>query len=173
MSKYFSHIISWGSLLIIAVTVIALLTFIIKLSWFSELAISGIALPIQWATVEGWQWYLLWFSTAVYLSIGLLGLYFLHLTFKNISKGEFFNLTNSLNIKRFSIFLFMQAAAKPIHLSLASLYLSFNHPEGEKVFALVFGSQEVFVLSLAMILWVISDVLVAGCKLQSENRQFV
>ncbi len=69
--------------------------------------------------------------------------------------------------------LFVQAVAKPVYYSFASVVLSLNHPEGESVLSLSFGSQEITMLALAMILWVVSDVLVAGCRLQSENRQFV
>lgn len=173
MGKIFSHLISWGSIATIVLVVIALFSFFIDIAWFAELAQSNLRLPIYWTTVEQWQWYLLWAATTAYLAIGLFGLYFLHRAFKKIAAGELFNLANSLNIRRFSILLFVEAAAKPVHFSLASVFLSLNHPEGEKMFSLSVGSQELTMLFLAMILWVISDVLVAGGRLQSENRQFV
>ena len=173
MSKLFSRLISWGSILTIVLIVIALFSFLIDIAWFAALAQSNLRLPIYWTTVEQWQWYLLWASTTIYVAIGLLGLYFLHRAFKKISAGELFNLSNSLNIRRFSILLFVQAVAKPAYLLFASVLLSLNHPEGEKMLTLSFGSQELTTLALAMILWVVSDVLVVGCRLQSENRQFV
>ena len=173
MSRIFSHLISWGSIATIVLMIIALFSFLIDIAWFAELAQSNLRLPIYWTTVEQWQWYLLWVATTVYLAISLFGLYFLHRAFKKIAAGELFNLSNSLNIRRFSILLFVLAAAKPIYFSFASVFLSLNHPAGEKMFALSFGSQELTTLALAMILWVVSDVLVAGCRLQSENRQFV
>ncbi len=173
MSKIFSHLISRGCIATIVLIVITLFVFLIDIAGFAELAQSNLRLPIYWTTVEQWQWYLLWVSTAAFLATGLFGLYFLHRAFKKIAAGELFNLTNSLNIRRFSILLFVQAAAKPVYFSFASVLLSLNHPAGEKVFALTFGSQELTMLALAMILWVVSDVLVAGCRLQSENRQFV
>ena len=173
MSKIFSHLISWGCIATIVLIVIALFVFLIDIAWFADLAQSNLRLPIYWTTVEQWQWYLLWVSTTAFLAIGLFGLYFLHRAFKKIATGELFNLTNSLNIRRFSILLFVQAVAKPVYFSFASVLLSLNHPAGEKIFVLTFGSQELTMLALAMILWVVSDVLVAGCRLQSENRQFV
>ena len=173
MSKVFSHLISSGSIATIVLILIALLSFLIDITWFAELAKNNLRLPIDWATVEQWQWYLLWGVTTAYVAVGLFGLYFLHRAFRKIGSGELFNLTNSLNIRRFSILLFVQAAAKPVYYSLASVLLSHNHSAGEKIFVVSFGSQEITMLALAMILWVVSDVLVAGCRLQSENRQFV
>ena len=173
MSKIFSHLISWGSIAAIVLLVITLFWFLIDIAWFAELAQSNLRLPINWTTIEQWQWYVLWAVTAFYLAIGLLGLYFLHKAFKKIAAGEFFNLPNSLNLRRFSTLLFIQAAAKPLYFAIASVLLSLNHSAGEKVLVLSFGSQELAMLALAMILWVLSDVLVAGCRLQSENRQFV
>jgi len=51
--------------------------------------------------------------------------------------------------------------------------LSLNHPAGEKVLSIIFGSGEIVTVALAMILWVVSDLLVEGSRLQSENQQFI
>jgi actin-like ATPase involved in cell morphogenesis len=48
-----------------------------------------------------------------------------------------------------------------------------NHPAGQKILSISFGSDEIKVIALAMILWVMSDLLVIGNKLDSENKQFV
>jgi len=173
MSRKFSYLISWCSLMAIAVIVALLFSLLINIPWLAELAQSNLQLPIHWATVQDWQWYLLWVVTAAHLSIGIFGLYFLHLAFRKIAAGELFNLSNSLNMRRFAILLVIQALTKPIHLSITSVILSLNHPKGEKVLSILFGSQELTMIVLAMIFWVVSDVLVAGSRLQFENRQFV
>jgi hypothetical protein len=69
--------------------------------------------------------------------------------------------------------LFAQALAKPLHFSISSVLLSLNHPAGQKMLSASFGSNEVKVIALAMMLWVISDLLVQGSKLESENKQFI
>lgn len=173
MSKHFSHLISWGSVASILLTIIILFSFLVNMDWFKEVAQANLKLPIHWATVKQWQWYVLWCLTAAFLAIGLFGMYYLHCAFKKISTGELFNLINSLNIRRFSILLFVQTAVKPVYFGLVSVILSINHPKGEKMLLISFGSQEITMLALAMIFWVVSDVLVSGCKLQTENRQFV
>ncbi|MBU2985477.1 hypothetical protein KO528_08940 [Saccharophagus degradans] len=83
---------------------------------------------------------------------GVIGLYFLRRAFSNFAKGELFTLSNSRDLKLFSIFLFIQTLAKPLHFSLTSILLSMNHPAGQKMLSVSLGSGEIKVFSLAMIL---------------------
>jgi len=147
--------------------------FLFNIDGFASLAKSNIGMPIIWDTVEQWQWYALWLISLLFILIGLVGLYFLHQAFAKIAQGELFNLANSTNIKRFSILLLVQVIAKPVCFSMSSVLLSWNHPAGEKMLSVLFGSQEILTLGLAMMLWGISDLLITGSKLQSENQQFI
>jgi len=173
MSRRFPLLISWGCLAIILFATTAMIWLLFNINGLANLAKSNISLPIVWSTVEQWQWYVLWVITLLNVLIGLVGLYFLHRAFAKIAKGELFNLMNSKNIKRFSVLLFVQVLAKPLYYSLSSVVLSWNHGPGEKMLSVTFGSQEIVTLGLAMILWVISDLLILGNKLQSENQQFI
>jgi hypothetical protein len=173
MSRRFPFLISRGCIAIILFTTTAIIWSLLNINWFANLAKSNIGMPIFWATVEQSQLYGLWLLTSLYILIGLFVLYYLHRAFTNIAKGELFNVTNASNIRRFSILLFAQVIAKPIYFSLSSVLLSLNHPAGEKMLSVSFGSQELITLGSAMILWVISDLLIAGCRLQTENKQFI
>jgi len=173
MRNNFSHLISWGCIAIILLQVVILLSFLINIDWLMNIAKTNLRLPIHWSTVQLWQWYTLWGLTVAFMSIGSFALYFLHLAFKKISTGELFNLTNSLNLRMFAILLFAQTVAKPIYFGLVSVFLSLNHPKGEKLLSISLGSQEIIMLGSAMIFWVVSDVLVTGSKLQAENQQFI
>ncbi|MEM1175749.1 MAG: DUF2975 domain-containing protein [Pseudomonadota bacterium] len=173
MSRKLSLVIAWACSLILVVAPIAALFFLVTLEAFARLAQANIGLPIQWWTVSSGQWYALWLLTVAYVSIGLTGLFFLRRAFLNFAKGELFNLANSRDLRRFSVFFFAQALATPVHIALASLLLSMNHPAGEKMLSIAFGSQELKAIAVALILWVMSDLLVEGCKLHSENQQFI
>ncbi|MEM1145957.1 MAG: DUF2975 domain-containing protein [Pseudomonadota bacterium] len=173
MSRRVSLAIAWAcSFLLVAVPVGALF-YAVNLESFALLARENIGLPIQWRTVSEGQWYAAWLLTAAYLSIGLVGLYFLRRAFKNFAAGELFNNVNSRDLRRFSVFLIAQAIATPVHLSLLSVLLSLNHPAGQKLLAISFGSNELKAIAVALILWVLSDLLVEGAKLHAENKQFV
>ena len=173
MTKYFSTFIYWICNGVLMIVPVFMLYFLWDIDSLASLAKTNMNLPIFWETVKSWQWYSLWVLTTAYMSIGLVGLYFLRRPFQNFANGELFNLFNSLNLKRFSILLFAHAIATPLYFSLSSVLLSLNHPDGQKVLSVSFGSNEIKSIVLAMIFWVLSNLLVDAAKLKSENQQFV
>ncbi|MEO0436935.1 MAG: DUF2975 domain-containing protein [Pseudomonadota bacterium] len=173
MTRLFARFVSFGCLLAFLVSVGLLLFYAIDINAFADLARQNLALAIDWKTVVAAQWYSLWILSAVYLAIGLVGLFFLHRAFTKFARGEFFNESNSRDLRLFAVLLFVQALAKPIHYSLASVLLSLNHLPGQRLLSISFGSFELKVIVLAMVLWVISDMLVRGRELEHENQQFV
>lgn len=173
MTRRFSLLIAWGCLAIIILAFVAALFFLINIDAFAALARNSLGLPIQWQSVTTVQWYGFWCLTVLYLSVGLGGLYFLRRAFTNFARGELFNQDNSQDLRLFAIFLFAQALAKPLHLALSSVLLSWNHPAGQKMMSISLGSDEVKVIALAMILWVMGDLLIKANTLETENQQFV
>lgn len=173
MTRHFSLLISWSCLAVILLAPLAALYYLFNLDAFAGLTRTNLPLPIRWPTVTDGQWYALWGLTVLYAGVGITGLYFLRRAFSNFAHGELFNLANSRDLRMFSILLFVQALAKPLHFTLSSLLLSFNHPAGQKMISVSLGSNEIKVILLAMILWVISDLLIAGSKLETENKAFV
>jgi hypothetical protein len=172
MIRRVSLVVAWLTANLVVVPLGALY-FLVDLEAFITLAKDAIGLPIQWHTVESWQWYFLYILSLLYISIGLAGLYFLRRAFINFARGELLNVANSRDLRRFSILLFIQAAFKPVHLAIASVLLSLNHPTEQKMLTLSFGPGALRAIAVALILWVLSALLVEGSKLQAENRQFV
>lgn len=173
MSRQLSQVIAFGCIAVLIVAPLVALYLLINIDLFSEIVKNNIGLPIHWETVSGVQWYSLWFLTLCYVSTGLTGIYFLRRAFSGFAKGEFFNHANSRALRLFSVFLFVQALAKPLHFLLSSILLSANHPAGQKMLSISLGSGEVKVIALAIIMWVMSDLLVSANKLENENKQFV
>ncbi|MEO1245951.1 MAG: DUF2975 domain-containing protein [Pseudomonadota bacterium] len=173
MTRRFSLLISWSCTALLIAIPLAALYFLLSIHAFAALAANNLGLAIEWDTVVSWQWYALWGVTFVYMAIGLAGLYFLRRPFANFARGELFNLANSRDLHRFSILLFLQALAKPVHFALSSVLLSANHGAGNKMLSISFGSSEVRMIALALVFWVVSNLLIEGGKLQAENRQFV
>ncbi|MEM7501402.1 MAG: DUF2975 domain-containing protein [Pseudomonadota bacterium] len=173
MTRRLSLIISWGATALLIVIPCAALVLLVQLPWFAELAKQNLRLPIYWQTVTDTQLYALWGLTALYLSIGLFGLYFLRRAFGSFAKGDLFNAANSKDLKRFSMLLLAHAIATPVHIALTSVLLSLNHPPGEKMLSIAFGSNELRAIGVGLVLWVMSNLLVEGTKLKAENRQFV
>jgi len=173
MARYCSLLIAWGCLAILVLAPLAAAFYLFNLDAFATLASSTLNLPIHWQSVTTAQWYGLWLLSVLYLALGLACLYFLRRAFVHFAKGELFNLNNSRDLRIFAGLLFAQAVATPVQSALASLLLSWHHPPGQKLLSVSFGSGEIKVIALAMILWVMSDLLIKANRLESENRQFV
>lgn len=173
MTRRFSLLIAWGCTALLIVTPLAALYFAVDLQAFAALTRTNIGLAIEWDTVVDWQWYALWGITLLYIAIGMAGLYFLRRPFANFARGELFNLTNSRDLHRFSILLLVQALVKPLHFALSSVVLSANHGAGNEMLSVSFGSGELRMIAIALVFWVMSNLLVEGGRLQAENRQFV
>ncbi len=173
MKHTLSLLISWGCTLVLYVTPLVALYFLLNIDLFYNLAKNNLHLAIQWSTVSQIQLYSLWFFTVLSLAVSLMGIYFLRRAFTHFSKGEFFTISNSRDLRKFSIFLLIQAVISPLHFTISSLLLSINHPAGEKILAISFGSNEIKIIILAIIFWVISDLLVKANILENENKQFI
>ncbi len=173
MTRRFSLLISWGSTVLLIFVPVAALYYLFNLPAFAALTQKSIGLPINWPTVEHWQWYAVWGVTFAYLALGLAGLYFLRRPFANFARGELFNMSNSRDLRRFAILLFLQALTKPVHFAITSVLLSANHGPGNKMLSLSIGSGEIRTVAIGLVFWVVSNLLIDGGKLQAENRQFV
>lgn len=173
MARHFSLLVAWICLVTVVLAPVAAFFFLLNIDAFATLAKRNLDLPILWQSVSAEQWYSLWLLTTLYLAIGLAGLYFLRRAFINFAKGEFFNPSNSRDLRLFSILLFAQAVANPLHFALSSVLMSWNHPAGQKMLSISLGSGEAKVIVLAMILWVVSDLLIKGGEIENENKQFI
>lgn len=173
MIRQLSLIISRGSLVLLAIFGAGTLFFLVQIDAFAELARRNLGIPIQWQTVQSWQWYALWVVTAGYAGIGAVALVFLRRAFGAFARGELFNPDNSRALRIFAILMFAQGLAKPLHHSVSSVLLSLNHPAGQKMLSVSFGSGAVMSIALGIILWVVSELLLVGFELESDNKQFV
>lgn len=126
---------------------------------------------IHWETVVHWQEVTVWAIAAVNLAITLLALYFLRPVLLQFAEGEFFNLANSVNLRRFSWVMVFQGLLRP--MGLTTLVLSWNHPPGQRMLSLGFSGGAIGFLGLGFLLLMISDLLVRGAELERENAQFV
>jgi hypothetical protein len=173
MTRRLSLLIAWSCTALLVLVPIGAVYYLFDLAAFAGLARVSIALPILWQTVTEAQMYALWVLTALYVALGLAGLYFLRRAFLNFAGGELFNAANSRDLRRFSVLLLLHALATPAHFALSSVLLSLNHPAGQKMLSISIGSNELKAVGVALVFWVMSNLLVEGGKLQAENQQFV
>lgn len=173
MTRILSQMISWGCVVALVLTPAAFVYLLWDIELFARLAQSSTDLAINWQSVTNWQWYTLWLITLLYFGIGWLGIYYLRCAFTKFASGELINLTNSRNIRRFSVLLFMQAIAKPLLFTLSSVLLSVKHPAGQKMLSVSLGSNEIWGIALALVFWVVSSLMFEANRIQAENEKFI
>lgn len=173
MTKRLSSIISWLCLVVLIVLPAAAVWLLFNLELFADIAQRNLKLPIIWSSVETGQLVLAWLASIIYMSIGLIALFYLRRSFLNFSKGRLFDLENTRDLRLFAIFVLVQGLITPIFYACLSVIFSWNHPAGQKMLSVMFGSNEIRSIGLALIFWVICDLLVEAEKLKKENQQFI
>ncbi len=173
MLMIISRIIVWACFATIVITPVIYLYFAFHLDVLQDLVVSALTLPVKWSTVGTGQWYTFLGLTFAYHCLGLISLYMLGKAFQNFANGMLFEPRNSQYLRRFSQFIFVQALLAPVHFALSSVILSMNHPVGQKMLSIQFGSNEVKVILLAGVMWVISELIIKAGALETENKQFV
>ncbi len=173
MTKKLAALVSWVCTAWLVLLPLGMLYLLINISTLASLAASNLALPIQWHTVDNGQWYALWTITVAYVGIGLAAVWYLRKAFSSFARGNWFDGDNSVWLRRFAALLMLQGVARPVHLALSSLILSFNHPPGERTLSITAGSNELGLIVAGLIMWVLADLLVKGTQADAENRQFV
>lgn len=168
-----SLVIYWCCNLVLFVTPLLFLLSVFETSLFTNMIRRSLNLQIQWHTVGDVQWIVLWCSMLVFIGIGYAGIYFLRKSFQNFAAGDWFSLSNSLNVNRFAKLLLVQSIATPILFTVSGLILSFNHPPGQKILALSFGTNEFKGVMVSIIFLVISHILVVGHNIDDENKHFL
>ena len=173
MTVRIATLVYWLCTALLVLLPLGALFLLVDIERFAQLASRHLNLPIQWHTVTVAQWYGLWVLAALYAAIGYTGTVFLRRAFRSFAHGAWFDADSSRNLRVFSVLLAVQGIAKPVQFALAGIVLSLQHPPGGKVLAVSVGSNEATLVVAGMILWVLSDLLVAGTRADAENRQFV
>lgn len=173
MIRRFSLAIAWGCTALLIFLPLAAIFYLVDIDAFAALGRSSLDYPLRWETVVGLQWYGLWLITLLYVALGWLGLYFLRRAFASFAAGSYFTVANSQDLRWFSILLFLQVLTTPFKEAFSTIVLSLNHPPGQRFVSIMIGSDEIVVMFLAMLLWVISELLLKGLEIENENRQFV
>jgi hypothetical protein len=133
-----------------------------------------VPVDIQWETVQGWQLESVWWLSLLGFGVLCACLYTLRPVLRQFSQGLFFDLNNSLRLRRLSRLLFLQAAGvSPVLTSAAGVLLSWNHPPGQRLLAVSVSSDTFQLILMSGVMLIVSEILVEGCALAEENQQFI
>ena len=173
MTIRLAGLIYWAASAWLVVLPLGAAWLLLDVATLATVARQNLPLPVQWFSVESWQWYALWALTVAYAAIGYAGVVFLRRAFQSFARGQWFDEENSRSLRGFALLLVAQGIAKPVHFAAASVLLSWGHPPGERVLSISVGSSELVLIMSGVVMWVLADLLLAGMRADAENRQFV
>ena len=103
----------------------------------------------------------------------LFGLWRLRRLFQLYSDGRIFTAENARCLTSFAWALVVFALTKPLFGALLSVLVTWHNPPGQRALAISFGSNEIGVAFVGVLLLVIAWIMREGCLLAEENAQIV
>ena len=134
----------------------------------AQLAVGAIQAPIEiWQRVIG--------ATLSLLPVGMLvaGLLQARRCFLLFAAGQIFVSETTRCLRRFAGWVAASVAAGILTSSILSVLLTINNPPGMRQLAVGVGSNELFTLSFAAMVWLMAAVIAHGQALAEENASFV
>lgn len=171
--KQISQLLYWVLLVFIVGISIMWSLFFVSIDNFGRVLHKNAPFIIQWQTVETWQLYLSACLLFVPVAIFLWGVHNLRKLFRAFNKGEYFDIQNVSKVKNFSLSLVASAVLQTILISIVSVIMSINHPEGQQQLSLSITSQMVFIIVLGLIFYAMSKILLEAHAIYEENKEFV
>jgi len=127
----------------------------------------------QLDTIELWQLLCAALFSLISVSLVLIGLWNLRILFGSFKRGEFFSQQSVRSLHILSKVLLISAIIECLSPSVLSVLLTWNHGPGEKTLIVSFGSNEFWLLFIAIVFSAITWSFKEGQKLAQENAAFV
>lgn len=142
----------------------------------SDALLAGHAnLPAQaiMAPVSGWQRLAAGAVMAVPLALLLMGVWQARRCFAMFARGQVFTRQATALLGRFAGWVAWAALAALLASGVTSVLLTLHNPPGARHLAIGIGSNHVFTLFFAGLVWLMAAVIAQGQTLAEENEGFV
>ncbi len=123
--------------------------------------------------LPGWQRWLAAALTCVPVLLLCRGLWRARECFSAFARGQVFTTQAVRCLRQFSAWVMASVAASLVVTPLVSVVLTAHHPAGQHMLALAFGSDQVFTLFFAAMVWLMAAVIGQGQALAEDNAGFV
>jgi len=166
-------------LMLLACWVMMLLLPVLLVFYWATTSAPGLArqgnlLPgaIQ-APLEIWQRVVAGAVTAIPLALLLLGIWQAKCCFEQFANGDVFTAQATRQLRSFSGWVAAAAFAAILASAITSVVLTLNNPPGLRHLSVGIGSDHVFTLFFAGLVWLMAAVIGQGQMLAEENERFV
>jgi hypothetical protein len=134
----------------------------------AHLPVQAVATPLAlWQRVAGAV------VTALPLGLLLAGVWQARRCFAMFAQGQVFTLQATALLGRFAGWVAWAALASMLASSAASVLLTLHNPPGQRHLSVGIGSDQVFTLFFAGLVWLMAAVIAQGQTLAEENEGFV
>lgn len=159
-----------------ALLIVLPLALVLYWATASEAMLAGHAnLPAQaiQGPVTAWQRLVAGAVMGVPLALLLAGVWQARRCFAMFAQGQVFTLQATALLGRFAGWVAWAALAALLASSLTSVLLTLNNPPGQRHLSIGIGSDHVFTLFFAGLVWLMAAVIAQGQSLAEENEGFV
>lgn len=111
--------------------------------------------------------------TLIPLGLLLAGLWQVRRCFQNFATGHYFELSTVRHLRHFAAWSCASVLASFVATPALSVLLTTHNAPGHRQLALSIGSDQLFTLFIAGMVWLIAAVMTHACALAEENAQFV
>jgi hypothetical protein len=102
-------------------------------------------------------------------AFSIAALFYLANLFKLYGQMEFFGPANIRYIKKMGVALFVQQMVFPIYSALYSLILTISNPPGQRMISTGFGSTQIKLIVLSLIIFLLARIMEEGRHLQEKQ----
>lgn len=111
--------------------------------------------------------------TLIPLGLLLAGLWQVRRCFQSFATGHYFELSTVRHLRHFAAWTCASVLASFVATPALSILLTLNNAPGHRQLALSIGSDQLFTLFIAGMVWLIAAVMTHACALAEENAQFI
>lgn len=168
-----SRVLALACLLLIITLPIAVIAYwliadVPQLAVRAQLPVHAIQAPLL-----DWQRWAGALITLVPLTLLSIGLWQARRCFEFFAAGEVFSAHTVRCLRRFAGWVMLSVAASMVAATAVSVVLTLNNPPGMRHLAISIGSDQVFTLFFAGMVWLMAAVIGQGQTLAEENATFV
>ena len=139
-----------------------------QLALRAQLPVDAIRAPLT--SAQRWAGAVVTFVPLLFFCAGL---WQARACFRLFEAGEVFTAATVRCLRRFAGWVSVSVAASMVAATATSVVLTFHNPPGARHLAISFGTDQVFTLFFAGMVWVMATVIGQGRALAEENAAFV
>lgn len=168
-----SQFMAWGCVAIMVTLPVALAVYWSNVST-TELAVQGSlpSLAIQ-QPLKVWQRLAAGITMGVPLAFMLAGVWQARRCFLHFAQGLVFTSQVARYLRNVAGFMALAAVAAVVCGAATSAILTWTNAPGTRQLSIAFGSNHIFTLFFAALVWMLGDVIAKGRALVEENEGFV